>query len=201
MPILHSSIVAKGQRFSPPAVASPAFLSIFDQEPLNSIATPMVALVDFPGGLHIVIQEDRVDVKKDLPASEFDGQMSHLMRSILALFPFITPSAIGVNFIMGEPYSELGDTPVLPKLLNVALTERVFEHEPEGAVVSLTFPAHGAAVTAKITTDALLNERPGLTLDINAHHTPVEDIDRILASVHDWRLRCIGWFDGVANAR
>ena len=105
MNLLLSSIVVKAKGLTPQLVASSHLEEVFTTQPNQSIATPVLAVLDYPDGYQVSVQEDRIDVTHQRPNVN-DAVAQDAVLHLLSLWPLAQPTAIGLNFQYGGTYDE-----------------------------------------------------------------------------------------------
>ncbi len=121
---------------------------------------------------------------------------------LLRLWPLIRPSAVGVNFALGDAYGE----GLTPEILTSRMTPRedieaIFGTKLLGSKHSFVFRAEPAKLMVQVTTDAMVAERPGFIIDCNANHQPVTDVEQIVRSQGAWYEKISQWSEALIYGR
>jgi hypothetical protein len=201
MPLRLASIVVKGNGFTPGAVTAPALQGVFQEDAQLRIVAPPLAVVAFPSGFEVMIQEDRIDVKKPSPDAQSYPRMQRSVRELLALWPLVEVGQLGINFELAENYENVPGSRdrLTERFMRPEDARALFGVELSGAVHALTFGLDDARVTVKISTDALLGERAAYSVDLNAHYDRVANLDEVLATQEVWLGRVTEWTERLTR--
>lgn len=194
MELLQASFVVTGQGFSPQVVTATTLEKFLPGPPDQAITTPPLTAISFQNGYQVIVQENKIDVKRAGPPEGADATMQAVVQLLLSFWPMVKPTAIGINFVMGGAYdSELTQDKMLERLTPKRRIEAAFGQKLIGSRHSFVFRFDPAKVTANVTTDALIAERAGFTVDFNVHHETPGDVQQVVESQAAWYDRVRSW--------
>lgn len=171
MELLNSSIVVTAQGFTPQAVSESTFSDLLPSPPKQLIALPPIAVIDFPDGYHVVVEEEKIQIRRDNPETGSDPIMQRAILDMLDLWPLVKPKAIGLNFQFFGPYDEnLSQENLIETLTDKSRVEGVLGSPLLGSRHVYVVDAHGARARVTIVTDSLVRERLGFVTEFNFHY-------------------------------
>lgn len=199
---LLSAIVVTGEGFTPHLLSAQTLREVFGVEPVQVVVSRPLTVLDYPNDYQVVVQETRIDVKRQRPQPGADQLIQTAIKELLSLWPLVHPKAIGINFDFGDVFNEqLGQADLISRLTSrETIEEALGGRTLIGSKHSFMFMFEMVKVTAQVTTDAVVAERPGFTLAFNAHHAPVSDVDAAVESQGHWYERAVEWGERLTHA-
>ena len=200
MELLQTTIVVTGQGFTPQLLGATTLQDVFPNAPSQVVSTPVLAVLEYPDGYQVFLLGERLDVKHISPAEGVDATMQAAVLQLMSFWPLIQPNAVGINFQMGAAYDDdLTQEGLLDRLTPRQNLEETFGNELVGSKHSYVFREGDVKVTIKVTSDAMIAERAGYVVDINAHHQPVADLQQAVGSQTEWYGRARSWAEGLIS--
>ncbi|HYU20809.1 MAG TPA: hypothetical protein VEQ11_19140 [Chloroflexota bacterium] len=191
-----------GEGFTPAVLSGKALASVLPTEPVQELVTPVLTVLRYEPGYQVLVQEERVEVSRSRPPSGTDELMQDVARALLQLWPLVEPKAVGINFVLGQVYSQqLSKDRVFKRLMRKERVDLVFGASVSDSEHSFKFEEDSATVTAKMVTGAQIAGREALLLSINAHYEPVEELASVLESQTRWHDRAVRWSERLMHGK
>lgn len=204
MDLLVSAIVVTGEGFTPQLLGAQTLHEVFAVEPTQIVTSPPIAVLDYPDGYQVVVQEQRFNVSRKGSLASPDERLQVAARKLLSLWPLVNPKAIGINFDFGDVFgAQLSQDDVVRRLAPRERIEAVFGGKALiGSKHSFIFMSDETRITIQVTTDSVIAERPGFTLTFNAHHTAASnaerlDVEAVVNSQAQWHNRAVEWGEAL----
>lgn len=200
MELLQTTVVVTGEGFAPQLVGATTLQDVFPSTPSQVVSTPVLAILEYPDGYQVVVLGERLDVKHLRSAEGVDAPMQAAVLQLMSLWPLVQPKAVGVNFQIGAAYDDdLTQEDLLTRLAPRHNLEETFGNVLVGSVHSYVFREDDVRVTIKVTLDAMIAERAGYMVDINAHYEPVADLQQAVESQAEWYDRAMILAEGLIS--
>lgn len=200
MELLQASIIVKGQGFTPQLINATTLQDVFSEPPSQELTLPPLAVFEYPSGYQLLVQEDRIDLKRLRSPQGVDLVMQSAIQRLVSFWPLVQPTAIGMNFQMAAAYEgELTQESMLDRLTPRNQLEETFGEKLIGSKHSFVFRHDPAKVTVGVTTDAVIAERAGFVINFNAHHEPVPDVQQVVESQAEWYDRIKVWAEELVS--
>ena len=200
MDIGRTSLVAIGEGFTPQNFGSRHLAAMFPGEPTSTVVSPVFTQLQYDGGYEILVLGDRLEIKLTAPEQQSaEGSLAECFKACLLLWPLVEIRALGINFLLIEPYSEVV-TPnsVRERFLNLeAIEGPILGHEISSRHV-FTFPVDDMVVNATVA-DAEIPHGMAISVDFNLHFEPPGDVaarinnrPALFERCNDWGERLVG---------
>jgi hypothetical protein len=187
-------IAGSGGGFTPQLLGGDALRDEFPDPPVQALTTPVLTVLQYPAGYQILVQPNRLEVRREQPPRGTDEALQNAVRKLRGFWPLIQPSGVGVNFFLGKRYdAQFTEEIVLDHIVQRVYVERALDHSLKATDLALVFDAEGAQVTLKIATSGLINGSPGAVVDFNAHYGEGHNLDAVLESQGAWYERAVEW--------
>ncbi|MGE5595756.1 MAG: hypothetical protein ACM3S1_06925 [Hyphomicrobiales bacterium] len=186
------SLVVLGKGFTPQVFGEKRLGSLFPDEPRNKIITGALALLSYPGGYEILVQEERIEVKLSSPASGSDQKLQKAISHLLGLWPLVEPRGLGLNFQLARvsgPEREL-ERAAAERLLKLPELNALAGRQVQPAEFAFGFTEEGARVNCRLLFNGTVERQPAMVFDFNVHY---DEPANLVARVKDQQK----WFERV----